>query len=93
MIEYLLIAIAFAIMMHVRYIMEVLVIVEALRFHLDIDKEKNPFTPKLFSLVFFIVSTIFMPILVLYTVLVQREEVLKDISGAVLKSYFQLEEK
>lgn len=93
MVEYLLIAVAFATMMHFRYIMEVFKIVEDLRVHLDIEHEKNPFTPKLFAFVFFIVSAIFMPIVALYTVIVEREEVLKDISGAILKSYFRLEEK
>jgi len=93
MIEYLLIAIAFAIMMHIRYIMEVLTIIQDTRILLDIEHEKNPFTPKIFSFVFFIVSAIFMPILAIYTILIKREEVLKDISSAILKSYFQLEEK
>jgi len=93
MIEYLIIAIAFAIMVHFRYIMEVLGIINATRIILDIEHEKNPFTPKLFSFVFFIVCTITMPFMVFYILLIDREQVLKDISGAILKSYFQLEEK
>jgi len=93
MIEYLIVCIAFAIMVHFRFIHEVLCIVKDLRFHLDIENEPTNWSPIIFSLVFFIINTVLMPFMILYIFMVERKEILKDISGAVIKSYFQLEEK
>ena len=93
MIEYAIAAIAFAIMVHIRYIHEVLAIVEDLRFHLDIEDEPTNWSPVIFSGVFFVLSAVAMPIMVLYILGVERTTVLKEISGAIIKSYFQLEEK
>jgi len=93
MIEYLIVAIAFAIMVHFRYIHEVLAIVKDLRFHLDIENESTNWNPIVFSIVFFIVNTVSMPLMIFYIFAVERAEILKDISGAIIKSYFQLEEK
>lgn len=93
MIEYLLIAIAFAIMIHVRYIHDVLKSVADLRILLDIEHEENPFTPVIFSCMFFIIVTIFMPVMAYYTMIVSRQEVIKEITSTIMKSYFKLEEK
>ena len=93
MVEYLIIAIAFAIMVHFRYIMESLSIVQDLLFHLDIEKEKTSFSPILFSIVFLVLCIITMPIMIMYIFREKREEILKDISGTILKAFFQLEEK
>lgn len=93
MIEYLILAVSFAIMVHIRYVHEVLHIVQDLRVALDIEEEENPFTPVLFSIVFFVFSAVLAPFMSMYIFGKKREVVLKDISSAVIKSYFQLEEK
>lgn len=93
MLEYLAAAIAFAIMVHWRYIREVLQVVQDLRVALDIEDEETNWSPVLFSALFFIVSTVTMPIVAIYIFTSDRIKVIKDMSGAIIKSYFQLEEK
>jgi len=93
MIEYAIAAIAFAIMMQVNYIFEITKIVQDIRVLLNIEDEPNPFNPIGFSLVFFLYSTVFMPFVAVYILMCSKERVLRDISGAIMKSYFRLEEK
>jgi len=91
MVEYIIIAIAFAIMVHFRYIAEVLQMVNLTKNLLDI-KHTN-FSPVLFSITFLVFTTIFMPILFIYIFTASRDIVLKDVTSAIIKSYFHLEEK
>lgn len=80
-------------MIHIRYIREVLEVIQDLRVALDIEDEPNPFHPHLFSLAFFGFASITMPVMALYIFGVERKQAVKDISHAIIKSYFQLEEK
>lgn len=93
MLEYFIIAIAFAIMLQFNYIREVLAIVRDSLILLDIENEETNYSPVTFAITFFAFSALLMPVMFLYIFSVDRNTVLKEISGAILKSYFQLEEK
>ena len=93
MIEYLILAISFAIMLHFWYIWEVLGVIKGVRIVLNIEHEPNPFSPFFFSIVFFIFSSIMMPAMAIYILVTERKVVIKDLSSAILKSYYELEEK
>ena len=55
--------------------------------------EDTAFNPVGFSITFFIYCAIFMPFLAMYVFVIPREEIIKDLSGAILKSYFKLDDK
>ena len=93
MIEYLLIAVAFATMMQIRYTFEVLGTIKEMCILLDITMKEVNFSPTFFSVGFFIFNIIFMPIILFYVFIAPRETVIKDMAKAILKSYFKLEEK
>ncbi len=93
MVMYLVIAIAFAIVIQIRYVFEVLGTVKELQIMLDIEHEKATFNPTLFSIVYFIINCLFMPAMAIYILCVNRNQVIKDLTTAIMKSYFKLEEK
>jgi hypothetical protein len=93
MIEYILLAIAFAIMIHIRYVHESLIIVKDFKNLMDITNEDTNYSPVLFSLAFFMYSAVFAPVIAFYIFTSERMDVVKDISNSIIKSYFQLEEK
>jgi len=93
MITYILIAISFGIVYHIRYTMEILRTIEDLILLLIIEEDEHNYKPAIFGLVLFLFNTIFMPIIFFYIHSVGREIVIKDVTGAVMKSYFKLQEK
>ena len=93
MIEYLIIVCSFAIMVQINYVMEVLRNVKDVQELLLIEKDMKRFNPFGFSVTFFVYCTIFAPALALYIFFVPKNEVIKDLTGTILKSYFKLDDK
>jgi len=93
MITYSIIAIAFAIMYHIRYTHEVLGIVRDTLVLLDMENEKSGYNPIVFSILFFLFNCLAMPFMFIYIVISTRKDVLKDMTAAVMKSFMKLDEK
>lgn len=93
MIEYTILAIAFAIMVHIRYVHESLTIIKGAVDILGVDYHASHYSPVFFSIGFFLYSMIFAPIIAFYIFTSERDDVISDIATTVIKSYFQLEEK
>ena len=93
MIEYLIIAISFAIVVHISYMLEALATIRDVITLLCLEEEPSSWNPVIFSIIFFIFSIVTMPIMAIVVAIEGKQKFVELISTSVLKGYFNLTEK
>ena len=93
MVEYILIAISFAIVVQVRYLFEVNAMVKDMIVVLELENESYKFSPIVFNIVWFILSTIAMPLMALIILSNTKDDIVKDISTRIMERYFDVDFK
>ena len=88
LITYIIVAISFAIMFHAKYTHETLLTLHSLEETHDIGSPIKHFSPIGYSIGWFIISILLMPIVLIMIIIVNRRDLTKQFASHILKKYY-----